>query len=551
MARDLFKEVSMSDNYYFISYKKENLEILREIVPKLDVDVWYDWAIQYTDLWEKSIAEHLLGSKAVLFFLSKAVLKQGKDSFPVVEYETAADEGKTILVIYLEDIKPSDVPDSLKFWYKRLTYRQCVVYEEGRSLDEWIATINGAIKGIIPKKEHPVAPALPKALRMNILSNHNDNTYMYLSQGIGHITPDFRKICLFNNKTNMFEVRSIENLDCLITAFKGDTAQICQSQIFLTPRNDFLYYLYDDCIHVFDVLRNKWKNILFNRFTMKKGEHMCWAVPHEDSDKVYFLAEDKNGITSMSLFNVATGKEETDCDLRTLQMKGVISHLKNRNFNILLYYDEKQQLMALDLNQFKAFNISADAIGNYYENETDEYGQIDHLIARDGQMYSVKTAKSFSVIDTNSGKVIDEEFYGDFRCFYLLKQREVLKFSSRGEVVSVTPTGRKTVFSTEFFKNEPAFEGEIPHTMYYDEIQKRFIFVVSVSKEETVSHKIVVLDSDGKVVKVSNYIRCPIFTSFICECKLVKNMLFVTFTRNNEIFQNARQKTFVFVGEYT
>ena len=95
------------ENYIFVSYAHKDSEIVLPIInalTKANFRVWYDAGIEAGTEWPENVAEHLCNSNLVLIFLSQNAL----DSQNCVrEIHFAIAERKTILVIYLEELKLS------------------------------------------------------------------------------------------------------------------------------------------------------------------------------------------------------------------------------------------------------------------------------------------------------------------------------------------------------------------------------------------------------------------------------------------------------------
>ena len=123
MSRNLGIKASNNGDFFFVSYSSDDEKRVSEYVQLLyehGVTLWYDNGIRKSQLWEKELADNLQNCKAVLMFISKSILAK-EDSFVRTEFNIAKiDFDKEVYIVHLDEIKPSDVPNRYKFWWKSI-----------------------------------------------------------------------------------------------------------------------------------------------------------------------------------------------------------------------------------------------------------------------------------------------------------------------------------------------------------------------------------------------------------------------------------------------
>lgn len=114
---EFFKPYEGKKPYIFISYSHRNstevIGTIRLIHDKM-YRLWYDEGIPAGSDWPHNIAVHMNDCRMVLFFLSRTALASPNC---LSEMATAAKQGKTILLMKLEDIPEAEIPDK---WQKCL-----------------------------------------------------------------------------------------------------------------------------------------------------------------------------------------------------------------------------------------------------------------------------------------------------------------------------------------------------------------------------------------------------------------------------------------------
>ena len=101
---EFFKPYEGTKPYIFISYShRDSAAVINTIRPIHDrrYRLWYDEGIPAGSDWPRNIAVHMRDCRMVLFFLSRTALASPNC---LSEISTAAKQGKTILLMKLEDI---------------------------------------------------------------------------------------------------------------------------------------------------------------------------------------------------------------------------------------------------------------------------------------------------------------------------------------------------------------------------------------------------------------------------------------------------------------
>lgn len=110
MANKILKTYNGNDAYIFFSYAHANSNKVLPIIEELDkanYRLWYDNGIEVGANWVEVVANHLLNSKIVVFFISKEFLKS-QNCIREVNYAVA--ERKQMYCIFLDDSKlPEDM----------------------------------------------------------------------------------------------------------------------------------------------------------------------------------------------------------------------------------------------------------------------------------------------------------------------------------------------------------------------------------------------------------------------------------------------------------
>ncbi len=559
MAIYLGKAPVDNDDYIFISYKKENCDKLTEVVSRLDFDVWYDIEINAGDDWEEKIASHLIGSKAVIFFLSKDFLREGKQSFPFREYKIAEKNHKKMYFVYLEKVDENkDVPLSIVFEYENIIAKQCIGYEGDLSSDELVEKINEAIAKLPSIKNSPDMFRKPTPIKeyyMLLYSSLFNGKIEYIGSDDLHLSDDLQKICLYNREKNIYEVRDTDNMDTVIYNFAihrpmfGSAKTPQNARIFYSGKNQYIYYVAGDDFHIYDVIKRKW-NIC--KTTSSKNEIPYYIQSSDENNIVILFFGNDKYLTTIKFFDVSQGKFVKIWDVKRFNLcNKMVSCMKDNGMFWVLFTDSSDKLRAIDVRSANIIAIdhsNANYIRNYFEQPYNIQKNPDFDMSRDGFLFSTDIVNGWRINDSESGTVLTDIFAGTVSSAFLLKNKAVLLLCPDGSVSRKTFQGTQTVFSPQYFLNTPEFEKNLPHTMNYDEEHDNFIFIVRVKTDKNIVEKMVVVDKNGKVVGTSTYMYHR-FSRYVCYSKIIKDKLCVMF-RGDDGSKKAAQETVVYMCQY-
>lgn len=558
MPYDLYKEPNNSGDFMFLSYKKENVDQLRQIVPHFNFDVWYDKALDYGRCWMEGIVNNLRNCTAMILFLSKASLAQGKDSPALTEYSIARDHHKDIFVVYLEDIALEDVPASLEIWLTDVKKERCLFYDANRSQEALLEEIHAAVTGMTRNfhAAHPEAAPAPKAsvptepllMQMQCVSSLNNGDLMYVGSGNMHISSDNRKICLYNHKLGRYEVRLRENPNYLYAAFKGKPDLLSRTRLFYTAQGKYLYYFLSGKLFIYDIARNKYINPFGTSLSLGRNEEPTWLIEPVVGNCVYLIACKQGVLSSLIRYNISTNKSESHCDLRKVGLKNLVGSIIESTLNAVLVTDSRDCLQILDMDQLTIAPADPTVIDAYYNTLSHKDDNVDFNLSHDGLLYRVPTQRGFRILDTQSHAVIHEEYNQQFRALSLLRDRVVLKLDLEGNLLEITPAGTRKIFGAEQFRESEIFGNNTPHTMLYDEMDNHYIFVVNIPSAAKCLQRVVVTDTKGNILQVSNDFEIPL-SSYYCEGFLNRRELTILFWSDNSTFKK-HHNTVIFTGTY-
>lgn len=132
MACNLGFTPTDNENYYFLSYNKEDADRVSEIAQQISrtgIELWYDNGIKYGERWERTIAEKIYGCQAVILFFTRGILYK-VDSYVEKEYEMARRFGRTIYYVMLDNIVDEEVPPKKMPWWIVIKATQCIEAHE-------------------------------------------------------------------------------------------------------------------------------------------------------------------------------------------------------------------------------------------------------------------------------------------------------------------------------------------------------------------------------------------------------------------------------------
>ena len=152
---------STGSDYYFISYNTEDADRISPIVKQMHdagVELWYDYGIEYGDLWERVISAKLKDAQAIFLFMTKGILQKG-ESYVQKEYRLATKFfKKKVYVIVLDRIDIEDVPYEKAPWWDDILQNQCVRGEDIDSLIREVVPGAGLAHAVGPDLDEELAP---------------------------------------------------------------------------------------------------------------------------------------------------------------------------------------------------------------------------------------------------------------------------------------------------------------------------------------------------------------------------------------------------------
>lgn len=154
-----------NEKYIFISYAHKDTDLVLPMINTMKeagFRLWYDAGIEAGTEWAEYIEERILGADSFILFLSKASVESQNCR---EEFGLARDESKNILVVYLEDLQPSDLRHGLRL---RIPSYQCLFRTKHESNDSFIKELCGArilqaCRGEAAKKASPAPAKASKA----------------------------------------------------------------------------------------------------------------------------------------------------------------------------------------------------------------------------------------------------------------------------------------------------------------------------------------------------------------------------------------------------
>ena len=548
MAVYLNRDVDDSGEFCFLSYKSENCEILRKIVPNLAFNVWYDYGIKLMQDWKKEIEDHIKRSQMVVLFLSRDAIREGSDSFVLSEFRTALRYEKQILVVYLEEVPFSAWPEGTAFECDKIESRQCIMPHYYSSPEELIQQINNSANCPPTGSKKQDVPIRKGELTMRVVSNYGDDTSIYCGNGDLHYSHKWRKICMYNTASGYYEIRHLDELDYVITFFRQSSDALKNSRIFYSLQGEYLFFFLSGMIHTYDMRRGKWTTGHGAKLPLEKGEIPDWEIDTDAGAAIFLVTQKNDKIHRVFQVDLARGKPERILKLESFDLQRVLHNFKNQSGNWVLFSDGNNRLVCLDLVNNNLFTPDREWLNQQFILEDPRLSDINGELSNDGSLFSCSFTKGFRVFETDTGRKVTEEYYGTFRNVYLLKNQTVLKYDNQGNVLKISAAGRMTVIPREFFLECPEFCGEIPHTMLYDETEGNFIFVMGTEINQIPVQRIVVLNGQKKVTLVSKNIVIP-FEQFYCRCNTCGEDLIVFFTSPDKVYKKYQQ-TFIFAGKY-
>lgn len=162
MSGYLGVDVVNEGKYYFVSYNTEDMDRVTDYVRSLagkGLPMWYDYGIQVGNEWEEVIAERIIGSEAVILFISRKIFEKEK-SFVHKEYRVATRRKKKIFVVLLDKIEIEEIPPRYEMWWDDIMQLQCIIapnYSVGECADKLIGEL-----GFVPPRKERDKPTVEK-----------------------------------------------------------------------------------------------------------------------------------------------------------------------------------------------------------------------------------------------------------------------------------------------------------------------------------------------------------------------------------------------------
>lgn len=121
---------SNSDEYYFLSYNREDIEQIAPIVRLLydrGVPLWYDIALTYGEEWKSQIAKNIQSAKAVIMFITDGIFKKIKYekvprplSYVVTEFDFAEMYEIQVIPVFLTSVDSKSIPSCYADFWRNL-----------------------------------------------------------------------------------------------------------------------------------------------------------------------------------------------------------------------------------------------------------------------------------------------------------------------------------------------------------------------------------------------------------------------------------------------
>ncbi len=562
MALYLNKETNDRGNYCFLSYKKEDADVLRQIVPSLNFDVWYDYGIEDgTYSWNEAIYTHLVESQAVIFFLSKALLKGGDRSYPYFEYNQAEQDNKKIIVVFLEKIDvDTDVPGSLKFWYQKVTRSQCIGHGGGKSPKELAEAIQNAIDYYYQHENlyfsHNLKKVKPKQLDTNLLSNLPDKHIIYTGFEDTHFSPDMSKICLYDYVNKKYSVYNTDSTDYVLASFVDKHKNLQPGyRLFFSTRNSFIYYTDGKKIYTYNIPKKSWNSLLLKKsITLSNNEHISAVCSPLSGNYTYLILRKNECFTRIIKYNLSTDTCEADWNIAHLKYCSVLDYLNCNQTELILFSDINNELCIFDVQNIKVTSARTvpdfcKFVESYYSQSSNINTSVNNKLSHDGSLYSVEFNGGFEVFNALERAHLCSVYYGQYSDVYLLKNSTMLTYDKNGTVAHTTFDGKMEIMTGEYFSKIPEFDGNIPINMSYDETTGNYIFITSFKNEDKNYSKVIIVDRFCRVIAQSKPLLVP-FKVFYCNCRISQDKLFIIFNSEKETIYNY-QHSVIYSCDYS
>lgn len=533
VAIDLGYKPSKRKDTFFVSYKKENADKLRLIVPYLAQDrIWFDKGIEYGEDWRKEIEEHIINAKGVILFLSKAVFKQGIHSYVIQEYNLACEYKKKMLCVCLEDISKEDIPTGTKIIGNQMLSMQCMLYRKDQTNEDVIREINAFIASIDSPNERTKDQGKKQTSCCDsfVLQNVEDVPDLtYLGRGMSHIIPDHELILLRNQTGKCYELRDLNKRNTLISAIRMNDDYLTNSNVYYNPLANQLYFLYNDRFYSYSVGKGAWK--------LQKGlkplsyftnEHLGYIVNTVTESAVYFITCIADKIEKVIKLDLNTNKLSASNSMKSCRLLFPIEFLNSPKISCVLFANDNDQLVPFDLEQFAPVQgidpgvfVKILAENKFIINPDGTF-----QISRDGTLYCVHSRENTRIIDTKSGIIIRTIQDRINRRIQLLQNGIALYMDIEGCVSRFSSDRIEDLFSRESFEASELFCRHMPVDMVFDEYDQQYYFCVPVQQKDQDCLRIIRISYDGGIDGCSEDIAL-LENEVCCELHLFNRILFL------------------------
>ncbi len=127
-----------TEKYIFVSYAHKDNAVALPIIEGMisrGMRVWYDGGIEVGTDWAEFIEDRVLGCECLILLLSHASVESVNCR---EEFALARETGKSILICYIEDLKPSDLKHGLRL---RVPTYQCMFLSRYADVDTFLDAV--------------------------------------------------------------------------------------------------------------------------------------------------------------------------------------------------------------------------------------------------------------------------------------------------------------------------------------------------------------------------------------------------------------------------
>ena len=187
-----FDPTTQSDGYFFVSYKRDDEDIIKPICESLDLGglpMWNDYGVPYGDDWDETITVRIKNSDGMIVFISNNVFKTDSRYF-FSEYSKAKHFNIKIVPIVLEPISEDDIPEKWISWWLEVKQVQYIDlsnnnYETSSVSDKIFQAINfkknepykSEFKQTNKKSKHHIFRKNKSSIRKALLPRFIKNVY--------------------------------------------------------------------------------------------------------------------------------------------------------------------------------------------------------------------------------------------------------------------------------------------------------------------------------------------------------------------------------------